>query len=66
MRIYANMARCGGVYCGRGIMAEFNAKLTSLYIIYNISNILSFSVPYGTRRKKKKSVLVMANKYGEF
>ena len=46
------------------IMAGFNAKMATLYIIYNISNILSFFVPYGTRRKKKRMFLVFANSIG--
>ena len=47
------------------IMAGFNAKKATLYIIYNISNILSFFALNSARRKKKRMFLVFANIVGE-
>ena len=66
MRIYANMARCGGLYCGRGIMAEFNAKLASLYYINYIYSLLSFFALTAQGERKKNVLIVLANSNGQF
>ena len=66
MRNYANMARCGGVYCGRGIMAEFNAKEASLYYINYIYSLLSFFALTAQGERKKNVLIVLANSNGQF
>ena len=66
MRNYAKRGRCGGLYCGGGIMAKFNAKLASLYYINYIYSLLSFFALTAQGERKKNVLRVLANSNGQF